>query len=119
MKQHLATFLAWLRITDAHDGQVSLTNIALMVVIAKVATNGQATLVDLGGLLFGLLASAGKKVLNARAIAATEQELQQYDASTQAQATDLGPVNDRIDQLTRTVDGLKNGLALKQAFGPK
>lgn len=55
--------LAFLRLTD-DDGLLSLTHIALMVVIAKVAFVQHASVVDLGGLLLGLANYSGKKIID-------------------------------------------------------
>jgi hypothetical protein len=57
-------FLEFLRLVDAHDGQLSLTNIALIVVIVKLALIQNAGLTDIGALLLALANYNYKKVLN-------------------------------------------------------
>lgn len=63
-RQKVKRLLAFLRLTDCYDSNLSLTNIALMVVIGKVAFNPNPTLTELGVLLMGLLNYNAKKYLN-------------------------------------------------------
>lgn len=49
--KQLLTLLAWLRITDAHDRLVSLTSLAVWVVLIKLALVQNATVPDLAALL--------------------------------------------------------------------
>jgi len=59
--------LVFLRLVDEHDGNLSLTNIAVMVVLGLVVKGGSATAGDLGALLTVLGLYFGKKVLCAKA----------------------------------------------------
>lgn len=56
--------LQFLRLVDQHDGLISLTNVALIVAIWKLATAPAAGPIDLGGLMLGLAAYNAKKFLN-------------------------------------------------------
>lgn len=53
--------LAFFRIIDAHDGQLSLTNIALIIVLVKLALVTAPTVFDLGTLLLALANYNAKK----------------------------------------------------------
>ncbi len=47
--------LKFLRLVDEHDGNVSLTNLALLVVLVKIAISTNVSLVDAGALFTVLL----------------------------------------------------------------
>lgn len=64
--------LNWLRLTDQHDGQLSLTNLALLVVLVKLGMASEVTLVDAGALFVALLSYQGKKVIAGQAAAPKE-----------------------------------------------
>jgi hypothetical protein len=55
--------LAFLRITD-ENGQLSLTQLALWVVLIKLAIMPTTSLADLGALLVGLANYTGKKIIS-------------------------------------------------------
>lgn len=57
-------FLAWARIVDAHDGRVSLTSIALMLILFKLAIVPVTSIADVGALLLGFLAYEAKRRAN-------------------------------------------------------
>jgi hypothetical protein len=54
----------FLRLVD-ENGQLSLTNVAVLVVLVKLALTQNASLVDAGALFVSLLNYSGKKVLAA------------------------------------------------------
>lgn len=54
-------FLDFIRITDPHDGRISLTNIAMIVAIVKLAAVQTSTVFDLGTLLLALANYNAKK----------------------------------------------------------
>jgi hypothetical protein len=56
--------LEFIRLVDPHDGLLSLTNIALIVVIVKIATAPSTSLGDLGGLFVALASYQAKKLIN-------------------------------------------------------
>lgn len=56
--------LEFLRLVDPHDGQLSLSNIAVWVVLAKVALIRDAGMVDVGALLVAMLNYAYKRRVN-------------------------------------------------------
>ena len=57
--------LHFLRLTDPHDGNISITNIALIVVLTKLAFARTTSIVDLGMLLLSLANYNAKKIINA------------------------------------------------------
>lgn len=60
--------LAFLRVTDAHDGRLSLSNISVIVVLTKIAFMPACSEMDIGALLVVLLNYAYKKRLASDAI---------------------------------------------------
>ena len=62
---HAARFLVALRLLDP-DGTVSLTALALYVVLVKLAVAPGPSVVELGGLFVALLAHNAKKLLSHR-----------------------------------------------------
>ncbi len=60
----LLKILAFLRITDADDNKLSLTNIAVWIALFKlISAANLVTPIDLGALLTALAAYHGKKML--------------------------------------------------------
>ena len=57
--------LTFFRIIDNNDGQISLTNIALMVVLYKLFKSTDTSMTDIGGLFIGLSSYSYKKYVNA------------------------------------------------------
>ena len=55
--------LAFLRLVDLHDSSLSLTSIALIVVLVKLALTPDPSVEHLGALCLALLAAAHKKAL--------------------------------------------------------
>lgn len=64
MKEKLLNFLIFIRIVDAHDRLLSLTNIALIVALIKLGMTHSANMTDIGSLFTVLLAYTGKKFIN-------------------------------------------------------
>ena len=56
--------LSFLRLIDEHDGNISLTNVALMVALGKLAWVPELSGMDLGVLVAALVSYQGKKVIN-------------------------------------------------------
>jgi hypothetical protein len=59
----------FVRLVDAHDETLSITNIAVYIVLVKLALAQQASLVDCGGLLISLSHYGYKKYINKDVIA--------------------------------------------------
>lgn len=66
--------LRWLRIEDAHDGNLSLTNAAAIVAIWKFAWLKTFTLPELAAFFLSLLAYAVKSHRRARSVTAAHEE---------------------------------------------
>lgn len=60
--------LSWSRLTDEHDGRLSLTNIAVLVAIVKLAVFVDAGATELVALATTLLAYGWKKTVNAQKV---------------------------------------------------
>lgn len=52
-----------MRLVDSHDGQLSLTNIALIIVIVKLTLIPSPSIFDLGSLLLALANYNAKKLM--------------------------------------------------------
>ncbi len=111
--------LTFLRITDPHDGLVSLTNLALWVVLVKIAAAGEVTLVDAGALFVTLLSYQGKKVINKGssaedAIAAVEQAaLTAGNRADEALAEALN-LTSKIEELSSKVTQQQMAMGIKE-----
>lgn len=73
MKETVMKALVFLRFVDDHDRTISLSNVALIVVIAKLVLLKNATMVDISGLLLALLNLNVKKMIN-KSAASQEKE---------------------------------------------
>lgn len=91
-----------LKLFDA-DKTLSLTNVALMVCVGKLAASPSPALPDLAALLLALLAYGHKKVLRVKADTKTETTAQALVAMQVAHKE----LVDRLNQLTTAVT-LKN-----------
>jgi hypothetical protein len=88
--------LIWLKIVDAHDGQLSLTNVALYIVLVKLALAQDVNVVDAGSLLIALASYQGKKLMHKR-VAPTDTSLK-----------------DRLDELASKVNAQQVALGIKE-----
>lgn len=89
----------FLRVIDESTPILSITNIACIVIIVKIALAAEPSIADLGGLLISLLAYYGKKKIN--------QADRKVDAQQQKDIEDLRSkikeTNDRIGSVAATV----------------
>jgi uncharacterized lipoprotein NlpE involved in copper resistance len=76
MKTKLIDLLRFLRLVD-QDGTLSLTSVALVVVLGKLAMAPTFTLPEIGALLLALASYQSKKVINQRHV---ESELSEHIA---------------------------------------
>lgn len=92
----LVGLLTWLRITDVHDRLVSLTSLAVWVVLIKLALVHNATVPDLAALLGCLGLYHAKRLSSAkeRASLATPPVLPTQDVS--AAMTEIRKVKDEL-----------------------
>lgn len=64
MKDKIMKALIFLRIVDDHDQLLSLTNVALIIALAKLCMATSTSMTDIGGLFTVLLAYTSKKYIN-------------------------------------------------------
>lgn len=72
MKQKLLDILIFLRICDEHDNSLSITNLAMFVVLYKLAVVTNTSVIDLGTLLVALGGYNLKKFINADMVKSLE-----------------------------------------------
>lgn len=65
----LMLLLKWLRLVDVHDGVVSLTSLAVWIVLVKLALVRSATVPDLAALLGSLGLYHAKRLASAATVA--------------------------------------------------
>ena len=91
------------RIIDEQDSMLSITNIACIVIVVKLALAAQPSVADLGGLLIALLAYYGKKQITKRH---AQLNADQSKVISDLQ-TKLKEVGDKIGGIAAMV-GIKN-----------
>jgi len=64
LKSFLLKFLIFIRLVDSHDQSLSVTNIAMYIVLFKLATSQQASAVDLGSMFLAMSNYGLKKYIN-------------------------------------------------------
>lgn len=64
LRKFVVRILVFFRVVDEHDNNLSITNIALLIALAKLAVTPTASLTDAGALIAGLSAYSYKKYLN-------------------------------------------------------
>ena len=97
--------LTYLSLTDGPT--LSLTSVALLVVVVKVALAPQASLVDLGALLLSLANYAHRRYTRQKTTPPVDLSPVRTALAALTQATTT------IDTLTRDVSTLKSAIALK------
>lgn len=93
----------FLRVIDEHFDQLSLVNIACVVIIIKVAAAAEPSVADLGALFMGLLAHYGKRRLNMKMKGLDAQQNKDIE-DTKAKVKELG---DRVGSIAAAM-GFKN-----------
>lgn len=64
LRNFITQSLIFLRILDPHDGLVSLTNVALIIMLIKLCSIQNTNMVDLGSFFLALTGYQYKKFLN-------------------------------------------------------
>lgn len=108
----MINFLSFFRIIDPHDGQLSLTNVALIVVLGKILAASSVSIVDAGALFVALLSYQGKKVINKNK---SDDGLKIEDAvraSTDA-ITLAGDLIKKVDELSSKVTQQQLSMGIK------
>jgi hypothetical protein len=107
----LLRLLRWCRVVDAHDGLVSLTNLAVIVAIAKLARVHDASVTDLLTLMVTMLAYGYKRRTGAKAIQNTEL-LDKAKAAVDAVGALTADLQQTKAELKTRMDGALLGLGL-------
>lgn len=90
MNKYLKNILIFFRLMDEHDGNLSLSSIAMIVVIVKLAMVQQASVMDLGGFFVAIMNMNLKKWINNTKLA--QQTLEQ-----------VNDVSNKIKQVAETI----------------
>lgn len=107
----LVSFLAFVRIVDAHDGGVSLTNCALIVCIVKLAILKTFDLPDLAALMGVLMSYAHKRSARAKVkdhsdrLGALEQAVQVVKDVADKASAGLQATSDRLAMVDNRTKG--------------
>lgn len=96
--------LVWLRLIDEHDGNISLTNIALLIALVKLAVAPSASIVDIGALFISLASYQAKKVIN-------KDEGKQEPAVSMIDVADM---EKRISDLSSKVSAAQLSMGFKE-----
>lgn len=103
LKEWTFKFGRFLRVIDETKHQLSIVNIACIVIVVKVAMATEPSIADLGALLIGLFAHYGKRRINMKVSALDETQTKNIeDMSTKIK--DLG---DRVGSVAAAL-GFKN-----------
>lgn len=109
----LSEVMKFLRVIDVHDGQVSLTNVALIIVLVKLAIAPAIGLTEIGGLFIGLLSYQSKKVIRKSDSNEMESKVKEIQESVQTQQDDTAKkLDDAMSQLQALA--MKVGLTAKR-----
>lgn len=93
MAENVIKALEFLRIVDAHDGKVSLTNVAVMVVVLKILFVPQFSIGEVGALLIALLNYSAKKVIHSKSTPPIESSLETQVKDLESQVSKLNLAN--------------------------
>jgi hypothetical protein len=103
--ESLKRILTFLRITDEHDNKLSLTNIALIVVLIKLVMSPNASIVEVVPLFIALAAYSAKKVINKDA------------AEPSADGTQLAAVETEVEEIKSRLTSISLSLGIKNLKG--
>ncbi len=96
-------FGRFLRVVDERKQQLSIVNIACIVVIVKVAIAAEPSIADLGALLIGLLAHYGKRQINTK----TSELDASQNKTIEEISTKIKELGDRVGSVSAAL-GFKN-----------
>lgn len=102
MKKLLINIGRFFRLIDERSVCLSLTNIAVMVVVAKVATTPSPSFADLGALLGVLFAYYGKKHIN-----------KDLDQTTEDQKADMAELKTKVKEVGDRIGGVAAMVGIK------
>lgn len=95
--------LKFIRVIDVHDGQLSLTNTALLVVLGKLIVAPALGLTEIGGLFVALLSYQSKKVINNGQIAIQDEQSEAIEAQQTEMQNKIQEVVDQVSALALKV----------------
>jgi hypothetical protein len=104
--------LTFLRIIDPHDGLISLTNVALLVVLVKIAASSSFSMVDAGALFVTLLSYQGKKLIN-RDKQDDAIKIEDAVRSSTDAMTVVGDLIKKVDELSSKVTQQQMSMGIK------
>lgn len=102
IKEKLLSVGRFFRVVDEFHNQISIVNVACIVVVVKVALAVNPSMVDLGTLLIALLAHYGKKQAN--------MKIKKLDAQ---QSKDIDNLKDKVKELADRVGSIAAALGFK------
>lgn len=104
-KQAFKNTLIVLRVVDAHDGQLSLSNLAVLVVLVKLALAPQFSMTEIGALFIALMNYSGKKIINSKA----EKEQEAFSESQDEVVQKLSELESKVSALSLAAGFKKMG----------
>lgn len=102
--------LTFLRVIDAHDGLISITNVQSIIVLAKLQIAPSVGIVEIGGLLIALASHQGKKIINQKS---KSDALNEIEAAVQPTLEKIDAQKDKIESLQSTLTALQMKLGLQ------
>lgn len=64
MKEKLLNFLKFIRVVDVNDGLLSITNVAMIIVLYKLIAAPVTSITDVGSLIIAMSSYSFKKYIN-------------------------------------------------------
>lgn len=108
MKHFLLKAGRFLRLIDEASPMLSITNICMYVIIAKIAMAAEFSMADIGGLFVGLLSYSSKKIINNKQ--ANVEQAQSLDVNPQMEKlkSDVQDLKDKVGAASLAA-GIKRG----------
>lgn len=100
MKEMILKALTFLRVIDEHDGKISLTNIAVIIILTKLCFIQSASMVDIGALFIALMNYAGKKVM--------------YQKEVKVEQASITEIENKISEMEGSISALNISSSLKK-----
>lgn len=110
--KYVNAVLNFFRLTDPHDGLVSLTNVAVLVVLVKIAMAEVVSLTEAGALLIAMVSYQGKKMINKGVAEQPERIVAIETAATDALEL-TGVLIKRVDELASKVSQQQMAMGIK------
>ena len=108
MKAFITKAATFLKLVDEHDQKLSLTNLALIVVVIKLALAPVVSITDVGTLFVTLLAYSAKKTINNQ-----QKNAEAIPIDTTSLEKSIGSAVQEIESLKSKVTSLSLATGLK------